>query len=271
MNRTRVAAIARKEIAAIKRSRAVWMPMVLVPSVLFLLLPLGITIAAHVVSSEEMLKELNEMTAKLPPELRERLALDEPGAAMLQLFLGQLLAPLFVLVPVMTASLVAADGFAGERERRTLEALLHTPITDRELFAGKVLGAFLPALAVCVGGLVVVSIVVDVVAWSLVKRILLPDALWITMALVLAPAISGLAIIIMVIVSSRVRGFQEANQLGALIVLPIVGLLIAQVSGVMFLTPPLVLLIGLGVVAVDVLTMLVAARTFRRETLFLRM
>ena len=40
---------------------------------------------------------------------------------------GYLLAPLFLIVPLMVSAVLAADAFAGEKERRTLEALLHLP------------------------------------------------------------------------------------------------------------------------------------------------
>ena len=40
---------------------------------------------------------------------------------------GYLLAPLFLIVPLMVSAVLAADAFAGEKERKTLEALLHLP------------------------------------------------------------------------------------------------------------------------------------------------
>ena len=48
----------------------------------------------------------------------------------------------------MVSAVLAADAFAGEKERRTLEGLLHLPISDRDLFLAKLLAAFLPAIAV---------------------------------------------------------------------------------------------------------------------------
>ena len=40
---------------------------------------------------------------------------------------GYLLAPLFLIVPLMVSAVLAADAFAGEKERKTLESLLHLP------------------------------------------------------------------------------------------------------------------------------------------------
>lgn len=271
MNLARVAAIAAREVAAITKSRAVWLPMALVPFVMFIALPLIVTLVAHAVTDEKLASELREMLALMPKELVATLPHDRPSAAFVELMLRQVLTPMFIIVPLMTATLVAANAFAGERERRTLEALLHTPATDLEVFAGKSLGAFLPALVTCVAGLVIVSVVADVSAWSIVGRLLLPDALWLAMALVLAPAMSGLAIIALVFVSARVRGFQEASQLGGLLVLPIVAVVVGQVTGVMYLRAWLVLLIGFIVLAIDVALVVVVGRAFRRDDLFTRM
>ena len=45
----------------------------------------------------------------------------------------------------MISSVVAASSFVGEKERKTLESLLYTPIDIASLFWGKLLSAFIPA------------------------------------------------------------------------------------------------------------------------------
>ena len=74
---------------------------------------------------------------------------------------GYLLAPLFLIVPLMVSAVLAADAFAGEKERKTLEALLHLPISDRDLFLAKLLGAFVPAVVVSWLGFVCFAIVTN--------------------------------------------------------------------------------------------------------------
>ena len=59
---------------------------------------------------------------------------------------GYLLAPLFLLVPLMVSAVLAADAFAGEKERKTLETLLHLPLAERDLFIAKLLTAFIPSV-----------------------------------------------------------------------------------------------------------------------------
>src|SRR6266700_4007176 len=52
------------------------------------------------------------------------------------------------LIPVMLPTTIAAYAVIGEREQRTLETVLTTPVTDAELLAGKAIAAVLPAVAI---------------------------------------------------------------------------------------------------------------------------
>ena len=45
---------------------------------------------------------------------------------------------LYVIFPATFAASMAADAFAGERERKTLETLLATPLSDYSIFVGKI-------------------------------------------------------------------------------------------------------------------------------------
>jgi ABC-type Na+ efflux pump permease subunit len=67
--------------------------------------------------------------------------------------------PLFSAIVVLLGSLVAvmitADAIAGEKERRTIETLFATPISDQAIFAGKLLAGLLPAIGIgYAGGLI---------------------------------------------------------------------------------------------------------------------
>ncbi len=56
-----------------------------------------------------------------------------------------------LLLPITISGMLSVDSFAGERNRRTIEPVLASPVTERELFVGKALGAFLPAMAITYG------------------------------------------------------------------------------------------------------------------------
>ena len=82
------------------------------------------------------------------------LALLPPGTAA-EAFLFQQFLLLFLVAPIVGAVSLAAYSVVGEKQGRTLEPLLTTPITTAELLIAKVLASFLPSLAVEAAGLVV--------------------------------------------------------------------------------------------------------------------
>jgi ABC-type Na+ efflux pump permease subunit len=181
------------------------------------------------------------------------------------------LAPMYLIVPLMMASVIAADSFAGEKERKTLEALLYTPTTDRELLLGKLLAAWLPAVAVGLIGFVAYSIVANVAGWSTMGEIFFPNLMWLALALWVAPAVAGLGLVVTVLISARAEGFQDAYQMGAIVVLPILLLVVGQASGVMYFSTGLVVLLGAVFWLIDGVLLWWGSRWFRRTELFSRL
>src|SRR5205823_13815381 len=114
---------------------------------------------------------------------------------------GYLLAPLFLIVPLMVSAVLAADAFAGEKERKTLESLLHMPMADRDLFIAKLLTAFVPAVVVSWVGFVCFAIVSNTVAWPVLHRIFIPTKLWLVMVFWVAPAFAAIRLSAMLLVS----------------------------------------------------------------------
>jgi ABC-type Na+ efflux pump permease subunit len=171
----------------------------------------------------------------------------------------------------MAASVIAADSFVGEKERKTLEALLYTPTSDAELYVGKVMAPWIAALIVSLFGFVGYSIVVNVIGAPIVGQIFFPNLMWMILALWVAPAAAGLGLASMVLVSSRMNTFQEAYQVGGLIVLPIVLLILGQIFGIIFFSEGFVLLIGLVLWIIDGALLWIGARQFARGELLARL
>ena len=71
-----------------------------------------------------------------------------PREAAAQAFMFQQFLFLFLVAPIVGAVSLAAYAVVGEKQGRTLEPLLTTPLTTTELLVAKVLAAFLPALAI---------------------------------------------------------------------------------------------------------------------------
>ena len=61
---------------------------------------------------------------------------------ILNLLLNYVLPLFFLIIPVMTASVMASASFVGGQEKHTLETLLYGPLSLRQVFRAKVLAAF---------------------------------------------------------------------------------------------------------------------------------
>jgi hypothetical protein len=81
------------------------------------------------------------------------------------------------------------------------------------------------------------------------------------------PALSGVGVSIMVVASARAQGFQDANQMAGIVVLPIVALFYAQMAGAIFLNIGIMLLIGLMIWLISGLFIWLGSRTFHRNRL----
>jgi ABC-type Na+ efflux pump permease subunit len=272
MNCRAIKAIIRRDLLAVVRSKGVLLPLILVPLILMIFLPAAFGALTPL---------LIELPGANTPDLT--LFLEQLPAAMLDQYEGYtqeqtmvvfslvyMFAPLFLIIPLMVASVIAADSFAGEKERKTLEALIYTPTTDLELFTGKVLSAMIPAMFVSLVGFLLYALTANIAAWSTMGRVFFPNAAWIILVLWVAPgaAVTGLGAT--VIVSSRVNSFQEANQIAGVIVLPIVALVVAQISGVMYLSVGLTALLGLVFWSLGAGLLYFGVRTFRRSEILAR-
>ncbi len=184
--------------------------------------------------------------------------------------LTYLSAPIFLLIPVVVAASTAAQSFAGEKERRTIEALLYTPISDADLVLAKVLAAFLPAVAATIVSFAGYAAVANRVAQGALGRAVLPTMSWSLLVLCFAPAVSFLSLAAIVFVSQRARSAWEAQQVSALVILPIVALAANQAILVAALRPGVVVGASAVTIAVDVLAFRWIVRRFDRERLVTR-
>jgi hypothetical protein len=272
MNWRAVRAIVRKDLRVVSQNKGVLIPLIVVPIVILVALP-ALTAFAPLLQDVpgSPFAGLTGFIENMPPGLqRELVGLDEMQTIVV-LFLVYLLAPMYLILPLMIASVVAADSFAGEKERKTLEALLYTPTTDWELFMSKLLAAWLPALGVAWLGFVLYALMANLAGWSTMGRVFFPNVMWIILALWVAPAVAGVGLGVTVLISARAEGFQEAYQLGAIVVLPIILLIVGQATGVMYFSPWLVLLLGLVFWVVGIMLLWLAARTFQRQELATRL
>jgi ABC-type Na+ efflux pump permease subunit len=222
-----IGAVIARDLTAIRRSRAIVLPMVLVPFMLMVIMPTILGLFARTAGEVDIQDALRSFSV---PEEIGGLPGDEQ---LLVLILGFLMAPLFLIVPLMVSAVIAADAFAGEKERRTLEGVLSLPISDRDLFLAKVLAAFLPAMVISWGGFLVYAVIANTLAWPITERIFVPTRLWLVMIFWVGPAVATLGLGVMTRVSARANTTQEATQLGGAVILPLIFLALGQSTGLL--------------------------------------
>lgn len=269
MNWRAIFAITRKDLKVVSKSKAVLYPLIIVPVILVVFIPalLGFILQDEA-TVEQFTSEAQAFFENLPEGIRSEIAVYESdNQRVLYLVIVYQFAPMFLILPVLVSSVLAADSFAGEKERKTLEALIYSPATDGEIYIGKMLVAWIPAVIVGGVGAMIYSITANVVGWSIMKQIFMPNLMWIVMVVLVAPAAAGLGLAAMVLVSSRVRSFQEASQLGGLVVIPIVLLMLGQFAGAMYFSVEAVIVIGLILWVIDLVLLWYGARSFNRSEL----
>ena len=273
MNKRAIFAIIRKDLKVVTQSKAVMIPMIIVPVVMLVLLPALVAflplLDAQFAASD--MQDLQAFMTNMPSTIQAAIAGFDTTQQLVYLMLVYFFAPMYLIVPLMVASVIAADSFAGEKERKTLEALLYTPTTDFELVTAKLLAAWIPAIIVAWLGFVLYGIVANVAAWGTMGQIFFPNAMWMVLAGWVAPAVAGLSLSATVLVSVRVSTFQEAYQIGAIVVLPIVVLMISQFTGVIYLSLGFVFLLGLICWIIDAVLLWMSVRSFQRSEIIARL
>ncbi len=274
MNRRIIWAIARKDLLEVRQNNMAWKPMLIVPLIFVVVLPLIVILGPKLlnipVEAFTSDPDLQGFLNNMPPTMKAQLdGLDSHQMAIVML-LGFMLAPMLLLIPVMAASVVGTDSFVGEKERRTIEPLLYTPATERELFAGKMLAALLPALGLTWLSFLAYTFILNVVGGTVMGRFWFPSPVWLPLMLWVAPAIALLGMTAAVLISARTNTFMEAYQTTGLLVLPVILLVIGQATGVVYLNVEIALLVGLVIWVIDGVLLWFGLKIFSRARLMAR-
>jgi ABC-type Na+ efflux pump permease subunit len=232
----------RKELRDLRSNRQVWPAYLLLPAVALLLpvllmgvLPLLIdpARAGHDPTSKLLLDTIANDPTLTGATLAERVA---------RLLLRDLVV-FYLLMPVILASSAAALALVREKEQRTLEPILATPLSDRDLLLAKLVAAVGPALLITWAAAVAGILVGMVGSWWRVGRVILPTAGNLAGLLLLAPALTVLAALTGLRVSARFTDVPGATQFTGLVVVP-ASLVVVAVIGRPAMALPVVALTG---------------------------
>jgi len=271
MNGRIIRAIARKDWQEVRQNKMAWMPMLIVPVIICVLIPLLVIVGPTALNMpvEELTRgqDMDELLASLPPVVQEQIGGMNDHQALIFFLLAFTFAPMFLILPIMTASIIGSDSFVGEKERKTMESLLYTPATDRDLFLGKMVAAVIPAVGVSWATFAVYALILNGLGGPVMGRVWFPTPTWWPLILWVTPAVAVMGMLGAVLISARVSTFMEAYQATGLLVLPVILLLVAQVGGVVYLDVGTTLLVGLVIWLVDAALLWGSLRLFNRAML----
>jgi ABC-2 type transport system permease protein len=259
MNGAKIRAIVEKEVADARKNKMIVISMALVP---ILLVALALGTAIFMLNSEGDLDE--EDASIIPPELADM----DPKHAFLTMMNDQYLF-YFLIIPMMMPVYIAAYSIVGEKETKSLEPLLATPISVWELLVGKSIAAVVPSvvltwlsfLVLVIGGYVVMP---EPVFQGLIRPV------WMVGMVLLSPLLAMLSVFSGIIVSSRLNDPRAAQQVTGIFIVPIVALSIAVLMGKIFLGVSVVIMAAAITLALDCVVLYFAVKLFQRETILTR-
>ena len=254
----------RKEWIEIRQQKSLLLGMIL-PPLFFSVLPLGFVVVLGFIPPDSETDQFIETLARVNPAYK---GMSEREG--FQALMSQQMSLLFLLLPTILTSIIASFSIVGEKQNRTLEPLLATPVTTGELLVAKSLSALIPAvLATWLAAMVfVVGINFVAISSRVFWAVVSPG--WL-ISLVLSTPLLGLATVALTVaVSSRVSDPRSAQQISVLMIIPVMLLFFGQITGLLVLSPIVALLgaVGLGLIAA--LTVWIAAQVFKRETILTR-
>lgn len=258
----RVWALVRKDWLELGRNRQVLLPIALLPVVFALLLPVTLIAATRRPDALARLGFLDAYLETLPVDVAA-----DPTRAVVEYFM----APLFLMIPIVVATVLATASFVGEKERETLEGLLFTPLTDRELIVGKILASWVPAVLVTWLSTASYALLVSAMVRPWEHGWAFPNGTWLALVLVLAPLVSFFAIGCIVLISHRATTLQGAQAVSGLLVLPVVLLVVSQAAGALAFDRRVVVAVGLVAAVGDLFVFHLAVRRFDRDRVVTRM
>jgi ABC-2 type transport system permease protein len=160
------------------------------------------------------------------------------------LILVSTFANIIILIPAIVSVLVGSTSVVIEKNNRSLEPLLATPITDTELLVGKALAPFVPAMILGFGAYAAFIPAIDYLTYPAFHSYLFPTTEMLYQIFVLAPLVGLFGTFVALFISTKIKDVRAAQQISTLTVMP---LFFALIIGTIALASSFYLLIGVSI------------------------
>jgi ABC-2 type transport system permease protein len=255
-----VLTILRREWAETIRNRLL-MSTILIPPVILTVAPLAV---GGLVSDRTLPADFAAQIIAQRPDWATFSPSELAGAFTVQQFLA-----FFLLMPAYIPLSIATFSIIGEKQARSLEPVLAAPIRTVELLAGKAVAALVPGL---VAGWATYVMFVTLATLVYGPHLLgvVTDPSWLTGVFILGPAVGLSSVVAAVIVSARVNDPRVAQQIGGVIIVPIIGVTLLQATGTLLVGASGYLLLAAIVFLVSLVGLRIGVALFDREAILTR-
>lgn len=262
----RLKALVTKDLTEFKKSKYVLSAMIGMPIIFAILSPVATILPITKAPREEFGDEAHysefflRAFTRIVPNWN---SLDPKSQTLIIMAYSMFVMVLFL--PAILPAVTASEAIVGEKERKTMEALLVSPLKKEELVLGKIISSLIPSFIVTVLTSIVYFVYVDISLYPYINYILFPDWFSMLLVFVFAPLISILSVQLMLLVSTKVKSTRDAYQFGSLIILPVLALIISQMAS-MFFFSNVTLVIGTVLMLVLIYVLYrIALKIFDRE------
>jgi ABC-2 type transport system permease protein len=174
-----------------------------------------------------------------------------------------------MLIPTVVPLTIAIYSVIGEKAARTLEPLLATPVGVGELLLAKSIASTIPAVLVTWIAYFIYLFSVRILGSpAAVRAVTAPR--WVLAVVIMVPLLTALSVNLGILISTRVNDVRVAQQIGGLVVVPVVALGIAQVTGRVVLDDTSFRSMTIFLIVVDVAVFFAAKLAFQRENILIR-
>jgi ABC-type Na+ efflux pump permease subunit len=255
------ASIIKKDLKNITSNKNIMLTLFILPLVLTIFLPGIFVIGIHLAPTDT--NDFQEILNLLPSSQQY----DNLTLTMTDIVLNNIMPIFFIIIPIMVSSVMAASSFVGEKEKRTLETLLYGPLSLKELFTAKVFASFILSMSISLIAFFAMVTVIEAETILLLNTILMPSLNWLVIIILVSPAVSMLAITLIVSGSAKAQTMEESQQRAVFLILPLILLVLGQFMGVILVNVWLLLVLGLFFAALAYFFMKMTMRKFTYDIL----
>lgn len=241
-SRTRI--VARTDLKQLVLARDFWLPMGILGSIFFVLVPLVLLLSITSLGDVPAVRSVADTLDVLPRAAQDQIKGDTPQGRTSYALAVFLFAPMAIVVPLTISTAVGAATLVGERERGTGEFLAHSPTGTREIYLGKLLASLVPGYLTTMVGFTCYSLIVNLIVGPEVGGWFFPTRQWWLLMLWVLPGFLLIGLSFVLRLSGKVTSTAAAQQASGLITLPLIAISYAQASGAVYGTATTTIAIG---------------------------